>query len=461
MKQNWPAMLRAAAGELAYVLLTGIIVVVPALMNGSPLVYSDSGTYMRVAFDIEPPTDRPVGYSLLIRATTWRATMWTIIYFQGAVVSWLLLEVLRQLFPNAQRIKRAHMLLLAGLVLLSSLPWYAAQVMPDILAGLLGILSFLLFCGRRLGKAKTILLWMLLFIFTISHYSFMAIMLGTAIGLLAARSIRTWRRAFAERFWRNWVGLLASTLAGILFVQWNNHQHGHGWVLSPTTDLFMASKLCESGVMYEHLKRTCPGNPRPVCARMDELDKAAWHFVWKMESPMRAGHSGLDDASQELKPLMQEIFHDPRNWGLLAASSINATLMQLLQFNIGSGITPYREDSAPWIFYRDKLRHELPMYMESRQQSGMLKFGALNALAGPVLLISLMIILFFWPVDSVRWQTLTALLLLTILLNAAATGALANVYDRLQARVTWLLPLLALLLLARTLSNSMRSRLMG
>lgn len=450
MMKRWSAILkRLPLRSIAYYFLTGLILVVPALMNGSPLVYADSGAYMRVAFDLEAPVDRPIGYSMIIRACTWRATMWTVIYFQGMVASWLLSEVLRQLFPRSGQLWRLHVLIIAGLVLLSSLPWYAAQVMPDVFAGLLALLVFLLCFGRGIGTIKSLFLFLLLFLFTISHYSFMAMMLGMLVLLPLLRVSRWGRKASGPRFWRNWAVLLACSMTGILFVMASNYQQGRGMVLSAASDLFLAAKLCESGVMYEHLNRTCPERPQPMCERMDELNTTAMHYVWTMGAPIRYDYTGLDDASRNIAPLVDEVLTDPRNWGLLIWSSVNSTVIQLTQFSIGSGIEPYRENSTPGQVYRDKLRHELPMYMNSLEQRGQWRLDTVNLLAGPVLLVSLLSIILCWPSGSIRWQLFIIIMLLIILLNAGATGALANVYDRLQARVTWLLPLVAMLLAVR------------
>ena len=436
------------ARQLGYYLLTGLIVVIPALMNNSPLVYSDSGTYMRLAFDLEPALDRPIGYSLILRALTWRATMWTPIFFQGAVTSWLIFEVLRQLFPGRMRLWRVHLVLLVALLLLSSLPWYAAQLMPDVIAGLLGLVVFLLFFGRALGRVKLVFLWVLLFFFIISHYSFMAMMMGLATTLLLARATPWGRHSMGRSFWKTWTGFAAIIAAGFLFLLGLNDRYGRGFVMSPTSDLFLAAKMCESGVMYEHLKRTCADHHRPLCDRMDELNTTAMHFVWDFDAPIR-DRLDLDVASAKVAPLVHEVLTDPRNWGMLIWTSINATLIQLAQVTIGSGIEPYRENTSPGLVYQWQLRHELPMYMNSLEQRGAWKLDTVNILAGPILVLSLLITVLLWPMRMPRWKAFSLIVVATVILNAAATGALANVYDRLQARVTWMLVFLALLLLLR------------
>lgn len=445
--------------RLLYHLLSGLIIVLPALMNQAPLFYSDSGTYMRFSFDLEPAIDRPIGYSLIIRAVTWQASMWPVVFFQGAVASWLIMAVLRQLFPHAQRLWRPHLALLAVLTFMSSLPWYASQVMPDVLAGFLGIMLFIVFFGRRVNRAMLALIWVLMFFFTIAHYSFMAMMAVMILFLLALRATRWGRRVMGVNFWRNWLGLVAMLTAAFLYLMNLNDRYDRGAVLSPTSSLFIAGKLCESGVMYEHLHRVCKEQHRPICDRLEDFDRPGMHYVWDEGAPVRE-HYDMIEASTHADTLVSEVLSDPRNWGMLAWTTLHATLVQLAQIDVGAGLDQYRENSGPWYVYRAHLPQELPLYMNSLQQRGLLPIHTVNTITTPALYIAMFVVIFLWPSRSTRWKAFALLVIGIIVVNALCTGAMANVYDRLQARVTWLLVLLALLLLARE-QRTLVSRLRG
>lgn len=56
--------------HLLYLVGTAFLIIALAFFNRYPLVYSDTGTYIRSAFTLHPPVDRPIGYSLIIRAVT-------------------------------------------------------------------------------------------------------------------------------------------------------------------------------------------------------------------------------------------------------------------------------------------------------------------------------------------------------------------------------------------------------
>lgn len=434
--------------RLGYHLLVGLIVVLPALMNQAPLYYSDSGTYMRFAFDVEPPIDRPVGYSLIIRAVTWQASMWPVVFFQGAMASWLIMAVIRQLFPALEWPWRQHVIVVGLLTFISSLPWYASQIMPDVLAGYLGLMLFLVFFGRRMNRLGLALIWTCMFFFTISHYSFMAMMIVMLVFFLVLRATRWGQRVMVFNFWRNWLGGVAVVLAGYLFIVSLNDRYERGAVLSPTSGLFMAGKLCESGVMFEHLNRTCKEQPRSICDRKQDLTRMGMHYVWDEGAPIRE-HYDLIDASAHADTLVHEVLSDPRNWGMIAWTTVQATLIQLAQIDVGSGLDAYREETAPWYVYRAKLPHELPLYMNSLQNRGMLPIHMVNTITTPALYISLFLIILLWPARTGRWKAFALIAVGIVVANALCTGAIANVYDRLQARITWLLVLLALLLVVK------------
>ena len=428
-----------------YYLFTGLILIGPALMNMYPLVYSDSGTYMASSRHLYAPIDRPIGYGLIIRAVTWQSTMWTVVIFQGMVASWLVRECLRTLFPTLRNAWRPHVLVLVVLLIGTSLPWYTSQLMPDVLSGFLALCFFLLLFGRQLAFGKTILLWVLLFFFTITHLSYIPMMIAAA--LLTVIAAWRWGRAPRRKRLRlTLTGLLALPLIGSVFIMYTNRQEGNGWVLSPTSSLFLSGKLIESGAMRLHLERVCRTAPNFLCAHLDELNTTGMHYVWDDDAPTRQG-LGLVDASKRLDPLVSEVLSDPRNWPMLIWSSCIATASQTAQVDVGSGLGPYREGSAPYHPMLHDLPHELPNYMNSLQQRGVLSFEAINFVARPVLLGALACLLTLWPsCRRTRWWAFCMVMIGFVVLNAAATGALANLYDRLQARITWLVIFAALLL---------------
>src|SRR5438105_2339930 len=63
-----------------------LLIMVPALVNGFPLVFSDTGTYLRSAFEGVVPADRPYWYGGFIRLASFNGA-----WIMGVVVTQALL----------------------------------------------------------------------------------------------------------------------------------------------------------------------------------------------------------------------------------------------------------------------------------------------------------------------------------------------------------------------------------
>jgi hypothetical protein len=431
---------------LAYHFLTGLILVVPALINKVPLVFSDTGTYLESARTLLPPVDRPIGYGLIIRATGWQASIWPVVIVQGMLASWMIRRTMQALFPAMGANWRPHLAVVVLLLLISSLPWCASQLMPDVFTSLVALGTFLLLFGRRMGILETGFLLLVVFFGTITHLSHPWMVLG-ALGawafIVRGGPLRKLRARLAAA--------VLLPVAGLAFIIGFNAAHGLGAVLSPTSDLFLAGKLIESGAMRIYLDRTCATDPVYLCTYKNELVNNAAHYVWSEQAPTRMGRD-LVASSEQVRPVVHALLADPRMWGTLAWKSFMATASQLVHVDVGAGLSPYREESAPWWPIAGQYAHEVPHYLASRQQLGGWDLAPINRMGHLVLALSGLLIALAWPGRRcVRWHSFLVLMVAMVVANAAITGALANVYDRLQARITWVLVLAALLLVLQRL----------
>ncbi len=430
--------------SLVYYFVTGLILIIPAFINKVPLVFSDTGTYLGSASTLFPPVDRPIGYGFIIRATGWQASIWPVVIFQGMLSSWLIRRTMQTLFPAMGPNWRPHVVALVLLLLVSSLPWYASQIMPDVFTGLVALGVFLLLFGRRMGVLERCFLVVMLFFAIMAHLSHAwMVLLVIVVWAFAMRGQRYFMRLRVQLVTALLLPLVASG-----FIVAYNAGHGYGAVLSPTSDLFLAGKLIESGAMRIHLDRTCRTDTAYLCAQRKELLENAAHYVWSEQAPTRMGND-LVTSSERLRPVVRSLLADPYMWGVLVWKSFIATCSQLVHVEIGAGLSPYREESAPWWPMSAHYAHELPHYLASHQQRGGWDLSTINRVNYVVLALSVLMIALAWPVRRrVRWHAFMFLMVGMVVANAAITGALANVYDRLQARITWVVVLGALLLVA-------------
>ncbi|MBK6891883.1 MAG: hypothetical protein IPH00_01780 [Flavobacteriales bacterium] len=136
--------------SLGYYLFTGMLVSGLAFINQYPLVYADTGAYLANSYTLIPSDDRPIGYGLIIRAFSWQSTLWPVVIVHGMVASWLIMLLVREVISEKKRHTAIHLTLLAFLLLCSSLPWYAAQLMADNFTPLILLIAFLLFRAKLL-----------------------------------------------------------------------------------------------------------------------------------------------------------------------------------------------------------------------------------------------------------------------------------------------------------------------
>lgn len=107
----------------------------PALWNGFPIVFADTGTYLSQAINHHAGWDRPVFYSLFMLPLHGTVTVWPIVVVQALLAAAFLWLVVHVLAENVSGIA-----FVAGVALLSGctwLPWLVCELMPDLFTPLL------------------------------------------------------------------------------------------------------------------------------------------------------------------------------------------------------------------------------------------------------------------------------------------------------------------------------------
>ncbi|WP_158930788.1 hypothetical protein [Acidisphaera sp. S103] len=129
----------------------------PALWNGYPIVFADTGTYLSQAIRFYAGWDRPVFYSLFMLPLHWRITVWPVIVAQALLAAWVLRLVCHALAPGV-----SGTTFIAGVGILSActwLPWLVCELMPDLFTPLLVLsLCLLALAPDRLSRTEQVCL---------------------------------------------------------------------------------------------------------------------------------------------------------------------------------------------------------------------------------------------------------------------------------------------------------------
>lgn len=440
---------QAASYRTAYALGIPILLWI-AVFNGFPMLFADSGAYLRIGTEFHFPTDRPVTYGLAILPLYRIAGLWAVAVAQAIVSIWLIGRTLAVVSGR----RDAPMLVIAIILLaiFSSLPWFVGQVMPDLFAGLTGLLIFLIvFGGDRLSPWERRLLPLVLAGFIAFHLSY--IVVAAAVGAIAV-IVAAWTgdrsRAFADGVRVG--GALLLTLLGLCSI---NLVAAGRFRPSLAADTFLFARLLDGGVAQAPFRAACARQRLSICAMLPLVTNPRQSlpgqaYLWDGRSP-RGRLEAADPArvQAEEAAVVRGTFRE-RPLAVVRMAA-DGWARQVVTARAGDGLTPY----APGMqVVRQLDRHfpaEVPAWQASRQQNGRLQAMAAwfpdRVVAFAILLGSPLILIFALRRRQMRLAGLTAVILATILSNAAACGVLSGVFDRYQSRVLWLLPLLGIIAL--------------
>jgi O-antigen/teichoic acid export membrane protein len=435
------------------ILLSAALLLWPALWNGYPLVFSDTGTYLSQAIEHYLGWDRPVFYSLFLLPLHLTLSTWPAVAAQALLAAYTLHLVRRILLPAI-----SAWWLLPGVGFLSlatALPWFAAQLMPDIFTALLVlVLALLVLVPERLSRRERV--WLVMFgAFMIAvHHSHVLL----AVGLLAVLlPLRRWLGAAAPLGCRGVSMVVAAPLLAMTAIVAVNAV-GFGRVaLWPFGNVFLLARIVYDGPGMDVLRRDCSQAGWRLCAFVDQFPDNADDFLWRPDGPVaRAG--GAKRVSAEADSIISAaLIGEP---GSELRAFLANTAGQSAQFATGDGLEAWPSTVTPWL-ERAFPRGEVAAYTAARQTQGTLAVpGWMQTLHAGVALLGVAACCALVPLALRRRQVaggLCVAALLALLGNAAITGGLSGPHDRYQSRVMWLPPLVALLAIPGVVAGKSRA----
>jgi hypothetical protein len=430
-----------------------LLLLVPAFFNRFPLLFPDTDDYLKVSYGHFWTLDRSGFYGLLFKPllipTSGLAGIWLAVIGQVAIVAVLLIVVARQAAPNATPLKILGVI--AATCLVTSLPWHAAQLIPDAFTGVL-ILTAWAAASRNSETAGTPLLWLATAFLALMHYTHLGLVF---VAIAVAIMFAAVSGAGAKELWRRGIFAVIAVAAVVAGHVTANGLFLHRWTISPTGSWFLFARLNEDGLvplwLDDHCGRDAPGE---LCQIRASLPRDSQVLLWSGASPLnRHVHKSigkpefwhwmdmLGQASSgaiEEHPLM-----------FLSAGTRNAA-KQFVHFNALDDLCPQtcasptiiknRPDVAPWLNNSRQLRDTMPK-------------AAIRALTGTAETLALILLVPMF-VSALRRrdqvaQSLIATVTACIVANAFLGAALSAVNDRYQSRVVWLAAFTVLLIKIR------------
>jgi len=381
---------------LAHV-IGAVILLWPAWINGYPLLFSDTNAFIAQSLKGHFVWDKPYFYGPTLIALHVKTSLWIPLLAQALIVVnaiWLLmLSIGRQTV--------SYLLLSCSVLsIATALPWFTAFLMPDIFSGITVIALYVV--------AFACLVAVLLF--SLKRAIYVLTVIAVTFGI--------------------WI-----TANGLAFKQ---------YALSPHGSVFMLARLAADGHVEPVLKAQCDNQPWKLCAWQGKLPADSDDFLWKPDGPVWTYPGGPIALSPEAKLIIrQALANNPVGVGISATTN---ALDQMTKIRLGDTLTSIWLDETVGKYLREYFpKDEYDRFKSSLQaQDKLLGYATpLNPAHLIAVLVGLLATIYLtilaWRRGQKPISALGLMVILGLIANGVATGALSKPHDRYQTRMAWLL----------------------
>ncbi len=417
----------------------------PAVLNGYPLVYDDTGTYILSGFHPEVPVDRPVTYGLFLRVASAGSQPWLVVVAQALLLAWALQRAF-SLATGRSSPGAAVALALAG-ACLGGAGIAASELMPDVFTALV-IVSMAAVLGLELSRRDLVAFGALLWLALVVHLSHLN--LAVALLLLAGGWNLAARRA-RFRFAPRRLALIAViTASAWLTIPTTHALMGGGFTLARGGTVFLVGRMAANGILADVLGARCAEARWRLCAYQDRLPMTTDEFAWSPSSPLYLTGGWTDENFAEFRDILRASVRTRSGLARHVREAASASAQQLLLVSPTRWIRPLADPS----FYavaetRRWLPRAFPAYMRAAQQRGALHLRWLDEVQWVALALAASALGVAGASRAARsaaaraWP-FAALLVAGTVSNAVVCASLSNPQDRYQYRVVYLLLIAAM-----------------
>lgn len=420
---------------LLFQIVGALLFMTDAFYNGFPILYSDTSTYIASGMQLETPFDRPITYGLFLRAASLNGiTLWTVVFFQCLVLSYVIFETVK-LLVGEKNYLRNGLLICLFLALFTGVSWTASQLMPDIYTAIAFLLFLLIVLGTY-SRNKLIFLYFLYLVAIAMHMSH--ILLFSALLVLTYLA----KKKIVPELRLKGIGiksivLFSLTLAAIVTM---------GSAMSKSKHVFLMGGMVEKGILKQYLDDNCASHNYQLCAYKDSLPDNFTDFVWEQDSPLYK--IGWKESKPEFNEIIYATLTQPKYIWMHIRESVKATFKQLVVFNIADGNGSFLDGTVLYERVNKYFPGDVNSYTASRQSAKEFLYVKLpNVIFQVVVVLSLLILVWYFfrskKVSDSYLLSAFVLTLLLIFLNAWDCGTFSMVTDRFSCKVIWLVPFLA------------------
>lgn len=448
--------------DYSALVLSGLLLLWPAIWNRFPLLYWDSALYITDWLNAEPRLDRSIYYSFFLKIFKYLPFgpyLCVVVqaYFTVVLLYWLSRKLVnRRLAPLTS-------LAAAMAIALTPTSFHIVTLMPDVALIWVAIAMTLLAIEETIQgqlAAASILAMSISW-----HNSFIIVFLISTSVLLFVLLINSKN---------NWIVgkillVLAVFVADVVFVVFNNYLVGLQSIDTPAT-FFIAGRLNQTSALYESFRELSTEqnelNPRPKYAvwadKVQALGRTPEQLLWREDSPLNQTYPRWNSDPNEyylardfLSPV---VAHGLKNyaWDFYRSGKHNVTSMMVGEYLL-AGFVHHGYETGVWRALERNWPEALQTYKKSRQALGDLprdsfswaasswrntiKLGSFTAILACIVIPLAMIVSLNSTNEIQRCLVAVLLLLATIPSNLLVSGFLAGLPTRYIERAIGLCPM--------------------
>ncbi len=445
---------------IALTLLFALGLLWPALINGGPLLFHDSISYVnqgrqavegaaallpkfgRAGADGAPSFEAAAASATYIRSLSWSGFaylgsaavpgLWGPVLVQSGLIATLVMLLLAPVTGARMSLLIATLAVLAAF---TALPWFASYVMPDILAAVPILAGMLLVQDPAIVSRTTLQLALVALVvaFAIaSHTGYVPLgaALAAAVILVLALQRRLSPRLAIVAIAPLLIAVGANMAAAKLAFDTPE--------LAPKRLPILLARSIEDGPARWYLAKACPEAGYVICRHIADMPTSQGAVLWGPDSLLAKLSEREVDAlrAEETQILIGAFRAYPaeQTWAFVGNG-----VQQLLAFGT---------DDFRWGNARPGADGKLvtDMFAGAGNRTGLDRVGTIQTLA-VLLAVAAIIALVLKDRLTARpdERALLFIVLVGLLANAAVFGGLSAPVDRYQARIIWLVPMLAMI----------------
>lgn len=415
------------------IFLCAMILNIPAFMNGFVFLFPDSADYLSSRIYI---FRLPI-YGTFAKIGILTKSVWTIAIAQSIILCHLIYLINKSIFG---KVNIAFFIFQTiALTAISSLPYFAAFMMADIFTSILFLGLFLLiFFEKSLGKFNYFYLHGLIIFAAMAHIT--NIYLGMGL-IIFASFIHFARKFHFKTASAQILRPISLILIAAGFITSMNFYYFKTFSLSPSSSVFTLANLVEQGSAKTYLQNVCPSADLKICQYVEALPNNVDKFLWGRNSLTHKLGSFTGLRSEAKLIVRNTITNYPKDVALHTLSYIVKSFsVHTPAKEINSSVTKTSVIAVLKIYYGEKA---LLSFLNSKQANDDLNYDEIAKIDNWVFPISLLSVFILSFVSLIKINDNRFLLplftLVMVIGNNVLCSAASGLFDRYQARVSWLL----------------------